>query len=341
VAATLVLTLALAVAGLSVAPTPAARATTAFGNDLSWPQCPSASGGYGLPGPMPSARFAIVGLNGGGSFYRNPCLARQVAAARRRHLWIGAYAVMSYPTRGQLARYGGRGTAAARLTRVGRAEAADNLWAMRRAGLRAPMVWVDVEPVGGTPWSTSARANNAVINGVLAGYRAGRVRAGIYTDSSAWRQITGGRAIPHAPSWVPVGRRARAVAWHACARRSSSGSKPWLTQWTDGVRDYDLTCAGVTGRPASGSRLTPYLHVRLSFGSRGAAVRVLQRRLGRLVPDGLFGARTRARVVAFQRRARLRANGIVTAAVWRALGAGHRYTPPGRGSYMPVIFART
>jgi hypothetical protein len=37
---------------------------------------------------------------------------------------------------------------------------------------------------------------------------------------------------------------------------SYAGSRPWLTQWTDDVRDYDLTCPEVTGRAARGNLLT-------------------------------------------------------------------------------------
>ncbi len=33
---------------------PSARGAVMFGNDVSWPQCPSAVGGYGLPMPPDS-----------------------------------------------------------------------------------------------------------------------------------------------------------------------------------------------------------------------------------------------------------------------------------------------
>jgi Putative peptidoglycan binding domain len=247
---------------------------------------------------------------------------------------------MSYPSIGQVARYGGAGTPATRLTRVGRAEAAYNLAAMRRAGLRSPMVWLDVE-YGGVPWSANVAANNAVINGVIAGYRAGGVRAGIYSYLSAWRALTGGRSLPGMPTWVPVGQRPLGVAAATCALRSYSGTMPWLTQWGNSVRDYDLTCPGIVGKPATGSVLWPYLHTVLAFGSRGGVVALLQRHLGGLVPDGAFGPLTRARVVAFQRSRHLPANGIVTSLVWRALGAGAGRYVPGRASLMPVLFART
>ena len=349
IAATLALILsasASSVSSVSVAPpvsaSPApAPGATAYGNDISWPQCPKGDGGNGLPGPMTSASFAVLGLTDGGSFRANPCLARQVGSVKARHLWAGAYAISTYPTSEQLTRYGGTGTLPVRLGRVGAAQAGFNLATMARVGLRSPMVWVDVEPRTPSPWSASAVNNNAVIDGVIARYKAAGVRAGIYSYNKAWKAITGARVLPGVPTWVPVGHKGQAVAAATCAVASYAGSKPWLTQWTDDVRDYNLTCPGVTGRAARGNLLTPYLGVGLASGSRGDAVLMLQRRLGAPNPDGVFRATTRARVVAFQRARHLTANGIVGSAVWRALGAGTgTYSPPVPGS-MSALFAST
>ena len=313
----------------SQAPAPGA---TAYGNDISWPQCPKDGGGNGLPGPMTSASFAVLGLTDGGSFRANPCLAGQVASVKTRHLWAGAYAISTYPTSAELARYGGTGTVTERLRRAGAAQAAFNLATMARVGLHSPMVWIDVEPRTKSPWSASTAGNNAVIDGVIAGYEAAGIRAGLYSYNKAWKAITGARVLPVVPTWVPVGRSGEAGAEATCAVASFAGGKPWLTQWTDGVRDYDLTCPGVSGQAARGNPLTPYLTVGLASGSRGDAVAVLQRRLGGLKADGQFGPATRARVVAFQRAHHLTANGIVGSAEWRALGAGTgTYTPPVRG----------
>ena len=68
-----------------------------------------------------------------------------------------------------------------------------------------------------------------------------------------------------------------------------------------------------TPRTAAGSPLTPYLNTRLVQGSHGAAVSVLQRRLGGVVADGQFGPLTRAKVLAYQRAAHLLANGAAAA----------------------------
>jgi hypothetical protein len=208
---------------------------------------------------MASASFAVLGLTDGGSFRANPCLARQVAAVKTRHLWAGAYAISTYPTSAELTLYGGSGTLLERLGRVGAAQAGFNITTMARVGLRSPMVWVDVEPRTRSPWSANADNNNAVIDGVIAGYKAAGIRAGVYSYRKAWKAITGARVLPGLPTWVPVGHKGRAAAAANCALASYAGGRPWLTQWTDGVRDYNLTCPGVTGRAASGDVLTPHL----------------------------------------------------------------------------------
>jgi Putative peptidoglycan binding domain len=323
---------------LSPVPAPG---STVFGNDISWPQCAKSDGGNGLPGPLDSASFALLGLTDGGSFRANPCLSRQVESVRFRHLWAGAYAISTYPTDAELARYGGAGTVTQRLRRVGAAQAAFNLATMARVGLQPPMIWVDVEPSARTPWSAGADQNNAVIDGVIAGYQAAGIHTGIYSYDKGWKAITGARSMPGVPTWVTVGLASKAQATVRCAVASYAGGKPLLTQWTDDVYDYDLACPGVTGRAARGNLLTPYLSDRLSDGSRGSAVVMLQRSLGAPAADGVFGATTRARVIAFQRAHHLPANGIVGSAEWRALGAGTgRYTPPVRG-FMSTLFAST
>jgi murein DD-endopeptidase MepM/ murein hydrolase activator NlpD len=57
----------------------------------------------------------------------------------------------------------------------------------------------------------------------------------------------------------------------------------------------------------------------IKFGSRGAEVRYLQRRL-RITADGLFGPLTRRAVIKFQKSHGLVADGIVGPKTWAALG---------------------
>jgi hypothetical protein len=109
------------------------------------------------------------------------------------------------------------------------------------------MIGMDIEPSGQSPWSASVVNPNALIDGVVGGYRAAGARAGIYSYSTAWKTITGSRLLPGLASWVSVGHQGRTVAAAVCAVASYTGGKPWLVQWTGAARDDDLTCPGVTG----------------------------------------------------------------------------------------------
>ena len=242
-AATLTLLVAAAVAGSS----PAAAASV-LGGDVSWPNCPTGMGiaerpTLGLPMPLEQARFVVLGLTNGPAFSSNPCLASQVSWATSRRLSTSAYAIVNYPTPAQLTTYGGGGTTTERLRRVGAAQAAASLATMRAAGLASPMVWVDVEPVSARPWSTDVAANNAVIDGALAGYAAAGIRTGLYSYSSGWNTITGGRRSA-LPTWVPAGQATQGAAEARCGTPSFSGGRVLLGQWTDGVRDHDVLCPG-------------------------------------------------------------------------------------------------
>ena len=222
--------------------------TAVHGADVSWPNCPKGMGipqrpTEGAPMPTASSRFVVLGLTNGPGFTPNPCLVSQIRWVRARHLWLGAYSVVSYPTAAQLQRYGGSGSLATRLFRVGVAQARTNAVNLRHAGVaRVPMVWVDVEPVRGWPWSTRATANNAVLDGVLAEYRALGIRVGIYSYRTGWQEITGGRRLPSLPTWVPLS---------SCGKASFSGGPVWMTQTTSGSADLDVTCPGRVSFPAA------------------------------------------------------------------------------------------
>jgi peptidoglycan hydrolase-like protein with peptidoglycan-binding domain len=332
---------ALAVTGASASTTPTAGSHL-HGADISWPNCPT---GMGIPerrtqgNPMPTsdAAFVVLGLTNGPGFYPNPCLKDQVSWAKARHLWTGAYSIVSFPTAVQLKKHGGSGTVAQRLARVGAAQASYNLSNMRKAGLAAPFVWIDVEPVKGWSWSIVAN-NNAFLDGVLAGYKTGNVRTGIYSYAYGWKEITGGRSLPGLPTWVPSGKDTMTAAAAKCGTKSFSGGPVWIGQSTVGGRDIDITCTGVTGSAGGQRELTRYESTRLSIGSTGPTVAVLQRHLG-VTADGKFGRQTKAKVVAFQKAKRLKQNGIVDRPVWRALGVGT--TSKGAPSLMRTLFVST
>lgn len=72
------------------------------------------------------------------------------------------------------------------------------------------------------------------------------------------------------------------------------------------------------------------------YGSRGTAVKVVQRKLHGLAVDGIFGPRTRTKVKAFQRSHRLVADGIVGPKTWAKLG-GYPRSAPAPVSHSSVV----
>lgn len=234
---------------LTLTSAPAAAAEPGYGFDVSWPQCPRGSGnipgrqGLGLPMPPPESEFMIIGLTNGPAFTPNPCLASQVAYARDRGQWTAGYAVTSFPNQQQLDQHGGSGTRLQRLNNVGAAQARYNVANLRAAGLRTPMIWVDIEPVSSAPWPSNQTENNALIDGVLRGYAEAGLRTGWYSYKSAWDAITGGRRST-LPTWVPAGKADRQAALRKCAEPSFSGGPVIFGQWTDEVYDFNVTCPG-------------------------------------------------------------------------------------------------
>ncbi len=85
-----------------------------------------------------------------------------------------------------------------------------------------------------------------------------------------------------------------------------------------------VASAPAPSRSSAGRISTPYTALMgtvLKVGSRGNAVRSLQRALGGLAVDGAYGNRTAAAVTAFQKVRRLPATGTADSRVWRALEA--------------------
>jgi len=128
------------------------------------------------------------------------------------------------------------------------AQAQFNVRNMRRAGLRPPLVWVDVEPVSVQPWSGNVAFNNAVVDGVVAGYRGAGLTVGLYSYAYGWKHITGGRRLPTVATWVPSGDDQRSSALARCGSASFSGGVVLLGQWTADGRDHDVSCRAAGGR---------------------------------------------------------------------------------------------
>ncbi len=230
------------------------------GADVSWPQCPK---GMGIPSrptegkkmPKASMKFLIIGLTNGPGFYTNPCLASQVAWAKRHHVHTAPYAFTTYPTSSQLKRYAKSGpykgnSTTAKLKNTGYAQAQFNVANMRKAGLRAPFIWVDVEySRSPAKWSSSRTRNKAVLDGVFAGYQAAGLKVGVYTSEEHWKNLIG-KARYRVPEWRTVGPASKTKAMKKCSVRSVQGGKIVLAQWwiddsnTNNSTDYNVLCPG-------------------------------------------------------------------------------------------------
>ncbi|MHA7142246.1 FG-GAP repeat domain-containing protein [Arthrobacter sp. Sr33] len=231
---------------------PPAQAAPLYGHDISWPQCPPADGGFGLPMPPTSTQFVVIGLTKGLPFTENPCLASQVIWTKTNNKSTHGYAMAGFPTAAQLNTYGARGpwassTRAGRLSNVGYSEARFAVASMNRIGFRPPVVWIDVEPRPAQPWPTSTTAqqrdNRLIIDGLMRGLRDAGFSYGLYSYASGWAEITGSWRLPGVPVWATAGRLDYPTeALDRCRQPSFSGGRVYLSQWYDDTRDYNLTC---------------------------------------------------------------------------------------------------
>jgi hypothetical protein len=243
-------------ASVRVAAAPSASSSPAplGGQDVSWPQCPSGRGGYGLPMPAAGSTFVVVGLTAGRGFTANPCVASQAWWAKTHGVRTAAYLFPTYPTRAQLRRWGSAGPARAtslegRAYNVGWAEAADAVSVLRRSGLRAKAVWIDVEANHKRPWSSDTGANTALVRGVAAAIRRAGLQPGVYTNSSSWTTYTDGARLG-LPEWRTVGPRDRATATAACGARPLNGGRVLMVQYWTNTADYDVLCRPLSSRAA-------------------------------------------------------------------------------------------
>jgi hypothetical protein len=225
------------------------------GGDVSWPQCPKGMGipekpTLGLPMPLASAEFVILGLTNGPAFTPNPCLADQVRWVKERHLMVAAYAVNSYPDDETLATYGSEGpydgsTRLGALRNVGYQQARFNLGTMSEAGLLTPMIWLDVEPVPIFEWSTDTAANAAVVEGAARGYTDAGYQIGAYSTPALWETVVGDFTLGGVPEWRAAGQTSQGEALARCGSDwSFQGGPGVIGQWVESNRDLDITCPG-------------------------------------------------------------------------------------------------
>jgi hypothetical protein len=108
----------------------------------------------------------------------------------------------------------------------------------------------------------------------------------------------------------------------ALGTAASVGVADASTTGTSGARTSATAALSVqtVAHTTAAARRTTATRPTLRYGSRGSAVRDLQRRL-RISADGWFGPQTRKAVRTFQHSHHLRVTGVVDAATWRKLPA--------------------
>ncbi|MCY7394885.1 MAG: hypothetical protein LH468_01830 [Nocardioides sp.] len=159
---------------------------------------------------------------------------------------MSAYSVVSYPDAATVGTDGAQGpyddrTPSGVLQNVGYSQARFTIASMLDAGLKTPMVWLDVESVPGFDWSADAHANAAVVTGAARGYTDAGYRVGVYSTPYLWAQIVGDLRLG-VPEWRPAGASSRAAAESRCGDDwVIQGGAAVMVQWVEQERDQDVT----------------------------------------------------------------------------------------------------
>jgi peptidoglycan hydrolase-like protein with peptidoglycan-binding domain len=303
------------------------------GQDLGWPDCSKKVGGLGMPLPPATwYRLMIVEVNAKFVMDENPCLSAELAFARSHANMIGNYHLPDYPTDAQLAQSGywpRRCGSADLLCRTYDSGFQQGTWAvnlLRSKGTSPRFLWVDIEHRVEQDWSKNIPANVSLIQGEIAGIRSLGVQPGVYSYTYGWREITGNWQAG-LPQWVTIGRSTSAAARVArCSQAGFTSGPVVMVQSTTGALDSDTVCPGFSRSMAAlfapnvalPNPLAPYTGARIGPGSNGPAVQAVQWATW-LPTTGHFDGRTKAAVVAVQRRIRVQADGRVRASTWRAI----------------------
>ena len=233
-------------------------ATTGY--DISWPQC---------GGAMPAnSSVAVVGVDDGHPFSRNPCLQQEAAWAstaevRAQYMVVDSPIGWSSATVTEYADHGPAGSCTStQLTCESynwgyNAAYADVAYADSE-GATSPQWWLDVElpesdsidPTGANCyqanfWVCDPKSNSAVILGALTALRQQGKTAGVYSTQTQWQSITAGLPLG-VPIWI-AGYDYPAATYCATANAETywfALGEPQLVQSLPATYDPDTACLG-------------------------------------------------------------------------------------------------
>lgn len=224
-------------------PAPRVIPSGAVGHDISWPQC-----GKALPGP---GAFGIVGVTGGRSYTKNPCLSSQFAWAEATPGGAGFYINTSNPGVDSIAldwyaqrspnpACGPADEAACAYDFGFNAAAEAFAYAQASTGSSVGRVWwLDVEP--DNSWADDIVLNRASLQGSIDFLRRQPgVVVGVYSTPRMWGRIMGDHR-PGLPNWVAGARTQADAVAHCTPAFSFTGGPVVLAQWVEGF-DHNYVC---------------------------------------------------------------------------------------------------
>jgi hypothetical protein len=250
----------------SPAPAPAS-APDLPGLDVSWPQC-----GDELPEAF---GFAVVGVNAGRVYSRNPCLGAGDEPSQLA--WAGPDADLYLNTGNpgpEVSSYWPRSSAAPRECDTAGRPGADTLdcaytygWNAAADGYRAALDafislgwaepaaervpgertwWLDVETANS--WRADWSLNVASLQGAVDFLKSVEVtEVGFYSTPLLWYRVTGGTDVfADLPAWH-AGALDQADALARCEDESFTGGELRMVQWVENDLDHNVVCPSGAG----------------------------------------------------------------------------------------------
>lgn len=229
-----------------------ARAATAVGYDVSYPQC-----GKALPFGQ---AFGIVGVNGGLANDFNTCFRTELSWAEssagttsqpKAQLYVNTAnpgdvtpVVADWPSSSISADPYGTCTGAddaACSWQYGYERATADV---SFAGSGAYTWWLDVETANS--WTSSTTKNRADLEGMAYELTSSGGSVGLYATASQWKAITGtvgsGSPLAGLASWLPGARTQSGATSNCKLAPLTTGGRVVLTQWTRSGVDRDHSC---------------------------------------------------------------------------------------------------
>lgn len=209
-----------------------------LGIDISYPQC-------GKQVPV-SHTFGVIGITGGRTFTKNPCLAEQYSWAKQVKSSPAVYINLSAPTprtQEHITKGPRDCTAGDRLCQAYNYGFQAAQYAYEHAEdnrVKSHQWWLDIETMN--TWDKDVAINAQVIQGAIDSLKLHAQKIGIYSTSYQWK-IIAGEFAPGLPLWT-AGAKNREHAFTYCDtdNRSFGGGVVTMVQWIENNLDHNILC---------------------------------------------------------------------------------------------------